>query len=373
MDGIRRLLEYLTQNIVEREEAMRGLVLALGARQHVLFIGPPGTAKSLAVRVFAAALDGRPFVILMNPFLTPEDFLGPIDVGGLKQGRYEHVTSGMLPESTVAFFDEVFKANATVNNLLLMILQERCFTNGGRLVKVPLQVAVAASNELPGEDQRDQAAFADRFLLRYTVDYVREPQNFERLLATDPDALIRDVPRVSRDEVEEYQRATDSVGVTGEVLRALAVIRDECMKAGLVFSDRRYREGLTVVRANAALEGRGTAELCDLDVYRHILWHEPGQIGTAAKIVMNAVDPYLVEIEEAVLEAREVARAALEAPQERSADAGLEAHKKLKRIGEELEKICPNTLRGRERLDSARAEVKRLLGEVLKKCLGLEL
>lgn len=47
-------------------------------------------------------------------------------------------TEGYLPAASVAFIDEVFKANSAILNTLLTILNERLFDNGADRVRVPL-------------------------------------------------------------------------------------------------------------------------------------------------------------------------------------------------------------------------------------------
>ena len=43
-----------------------------------------------------------------------------------------------LPQATVAFVDEIFKANSAILNTLLTLLNERLFDNGAARVRVPL-------------------------------------------------------------------------------------------------------------------------------------------------------------------------------------------------------------------------------------------
>jgi hypothetical protein len=43
-----------------------------------------------------------------------------------------------LPNATVAFVDEIFKANSAILNTLLTLLNERLFDNGAVRVAVPL-------------------------------------------------------------------------------------------------------------------------------------------------------------------------------------------------------------------------------------------
>jgi hypothetical protein len=69
-----------------------------------------------------------------------------------------------LPDADVAFIDEIFKANSSLLNALLTLLNERAFDNGAGRTRVPLLCLVGASNEMPESDELD--ALYDRFLLR---------------------------------------------------------------------------------------------------------------------------------------------------------------------------------------------------------------
>jgi hypothetical protein len=66
---------------------------------------------------------------------------------------------------------QLFKANSSILNSLLTILNERTFDNGAARVHVPLLCLVGASNELPESDELD--ALFDRFLLRHAVSQAR--------------------------------------------------------------------------------------------------------------------------------------------------------------------------------------------------------
>jgi len=90
-------------------------------------------------------------------------------------------TDGYLPQATVAFVDEVFKANSAILNTLLTILNERLFDNGADRVRVPLLCLVGASNELPESEELD--ALYDRFLIRRQVSQV-SPAGLLEMLST---------------------------------------------------------------------------------------------------------------------------------------------------------------------------------------------
>lgn len=375
MKNLRSLERFLVTHVHEREEVIRGLMLALGAKVHILLLGQPGTAKSLVIRLVAKALDRRYWSKQMNVQLTKEEFLGPIDIQSIKTGQYRYVTTDTLAEAQIAFLDEIFKANGIVNNLLLEILNEReAHVGGGQPIKVPLEVAMAASNELPADDEaREQFAFLDRLLLRFRVDYIKDKAKFVGML-TDHADLLAKVPTVPQDEITAFQEASKAVVITDEVALAIAAIRDKMNTEGLVFSDRRYKDGIKVLKAAAAYDGRDTANLSDLEVYRNILWDEPSQAPTAARVVLEVADPILQEIEELLLEATEVSDNALNVKDGQDATAlGVEANAKLKDISKRLDGLNPGTERGKDRLAEAKGRVQASLKEVLSKCLGISL
>src|SRR5512133_2080100 len=176
---LRDALKDAGRGLVEREALVELVALAAVAGEHLLVIGPPGTAKSEAVRRVARALGGEVFEYLLGRFTEPSEIFGPIDLRKLKEGVVETQTSGMLPEAEIAFLDEIFLGSTAILNTLLGLLNERVFRRGHTRMKVPLRVCVGASNALP--DDEALAAFADRFLLRAFLDPIPDPR-LEELL-----------------------------------------------------------------------------------------------------------------------------------------------------------------------------------------------
>ena len=66
----------------------------------------------------------------------------------LEQDQYCRQTAGYLPEASVAFIDEVFKANSSILNTLLTIMNERLFDNGSTRTKVPLMCLVSPHRKI---------------------------------------------------------------------------------------------------------------------------------------------------------------------------------------------------------------------------------
>jgi MoxR-like ATPase len=134
----------LTASLIKHDEVIRASPVALLARQHLVVLGPPGTAKSalvtsLAERIWPQNGAGlRTFAYLMTRFTTPEELFGPVSVSELKRDEYRRITAGKLVEAELVFLDEIFKASSAILNSLLKIANERVFHNGDQEMQVPL-------------------------------------------------------------------------------------------------------------------------------------------------------------------------------------------------------------------------------------------
>lgn len=82
-----------------------------------------------------------------SPAAVPEELFGPLSMRALEEDQYVRQTAGYLPEATVAFVDEIFKANSAILNTLLTILNERLFDNGATRTRVPLLCLVSSCSE----------------------------------------------------------------------------------------------------------------------------------------------------------------------------------------------------------------------------------
>jgi len=180
-ERIGEAIQELQVGLVERDAEVRLMLLAAMAGEHILFLGPPGTAKSELGRRLSMVCQGVFFERLLTRFSVPEELFGPLSMRGLENDQYVRQIDGYLPSATVAFVDEIFKANSAILNSLLTILNERLFDNGNERFKVPLVCLVGASNELPESEELD--ALYDRFLLRKSVQQV-SPAGLQTLFTT---------------------------------------------------------------------------------------------------------------------------------------------------------------------------------------------
>jgi len=366
MNAFEMIRTELAATYLEREEVVEGLLCALVAGQHVLLLGPPGTAKSeLAHELCRRVDDARYFQWLLTRFTTPEELFGPISLKGLEQDRYVRVTDGKLPRAHVAFLDEVFKASSSILNTLLAVLNERRFDGGDGPAEVPLLSMVGAANELP--DDEELGALYDRFLLRYQVDYLKEDFRFLHMLSAAAPATRTTVTMA---ELAEMRARARQVEIPDGVLRDIAELRRRLQDKDVVASDRRWRHSLDLLRARAALHGRDRVNGDDLGLYCHMLWSDPGERPLVEEALREVAHGHEDLAEKLLFQAREVAENARGPHEDEEAadQAAVEALAKLHDLAQRLEGIVQEAqARGRavERVTAFRDEVRGMVRALL--------
>ncbi len=295
------LRDELRRAVTERDAEIDGLLIGLLAREHILLLGPPGTAKTLLISLVTQAISGCvTFKRLLTRFSVPEELFGPYSLQGLKNDTYRRVLKNKLPEAHLAFLDEVFKANSSILNALLTLINERTFENGDTAVECPLETLVGASNELPESAELD--ALYDRFMLRFWTSYISDHESFKGMIMAG-DAEIK--TSLTIDELHTAQAEVDRVTVTEDTVDLLVTIKAAVEKEGFVASDRRWVKTLRILQANAWLSGRDTVEAEDAMVLCHVLWKEPKDRGALMRVISKVANPLAnasVEVTDAMVE-----------------------------------------------------------------------
>jgi len=297
---LQQVARVLNNHFLDKQEIIRLLLISAVAGEHMVIVGPPGTAKSALIREFARLLDARYFEYLLTRFTEPSELFGPVDIKEFREGRYTRRTENTLPEAEIVFLDEIFKSNSAILNSLLHVINERKFSNGAQVVPVPLISMYAASNEVPNDESL--AAMFDRFLLRVLSENL-DSYHFHELMTrgvanevrtmTGRDALIK--PVISARDLLGVQRHFDRFMVFPEDFMAkykglIFQIRSE----GITVSDRRAVKLLKLFAASAVFDGRTQVSDGDFFVLRHI-WNNLDQAELLEEIVNPVVDAYYRE------------------------------------------------------------------------------
>ncbi|MCO4746174.1 MAG: AAA family ATPase [Proteobacteria bacterium] len=289
-EKLRKLIDTLDGSFLERRTHTRLALLTLLAGQHVLLLGPPGTAKSLLARSLCGAFeDATYFEYLLSRFTHPDELFGPVSIPGLKEEDYRRLTRGYLPGAHIAFLDEIFKANSAILNSLLTLVNERVFHHGRHRDDVPLIGLIGASNELPDPDGGLEALY-DRFLTRMSVPPLGDAASFVAVATgTVAAPVVPDDLRISADERQTLLIAADQVAVPDEVRDALVVLWKRGASEEWRVSDRRWRQALTLLRVGAAADGRDTLSSLDLLLLEHVLPVEPSGTYEVRQALLDAV------------------------------------------------------------------------------------
>lgn len=307
---IRAIIVEMSNSLIEREEALRLLLLATLSGEHILLFGPPGTAKSEVARRISLVFDqGNYFERLLTRFSVPEELFGPLSIKALENDEYTRLTHNYLPDASIAFIDEIFKANSAILNTLLTLLNERQFDNGDKRIKTPLISVVAASNELPSGEELE--ALYDRFLFRLRVNPVSD-EGFKALLNIRETAEVKSTQTISKEEISDLNSRAKDISLSDDVVYLLQALKSELNSKNIYVSDRRWRKVVKILKISALTNNYEAVTIWDCWLLQHCLWSTPKQqelifnwykdhIGTNKSINLTSINK-LVEVWKSTLE-----------------------------------------------------------------------
>ena len=297
----------LNQSFLEREVIIDGLLASLLTRQNAFLFGPPGSGKSELVRAVSSGFMGTKFFgYLLSPTTDPSELFGPVAVSKLLKDEYTRDIKGYLPDSNIAFLDELFRGSSAVLNSLLTILNERSFNNGKDIVRTPIHSIVAATNSFPQEESLQ--AFCDRFLFRPTVNLLKKPASKVRLYnwtVGEGERRPTVSSRLTLDDLRDLQDEADKVRVCDGFLDTFSGVIEMLDSRGISISDRRAVQLLKFLKGWAVVQGEDMIYPDMLiDTIPHIVYQKPDdliQINEVLSQVIQTPEAFHKESKEALV------------------------------------------------------------------------
>ena len=298
---ISKLITLASEGIWEKEHIFSLALLCSIAGESIFLLGPPGTAKSvIARRLKEIFKEKKAFEYLMSRFSTPDEIFGPVSISKLKdEDVYERRTEGYLPSATVVFLDEIWKAGPAIQNSLLTVINEKIYQNGNHTIKLPMKALIAASNELPQEDEGLEALW-DRFIVRIVSNCISNEKIFYKMLRQKREAAITipDSLTISDKEYLDWQEQICEIDIPDEILKTITIIREKLKEIekkeereplDFYISDRRWKKIIHLLQTSAFLNGRKIIKHTDLSILNHVLWNKAEFISTISTVVSQSL------------------------------------------------------------------------------------
>lgn len=201
-----RLRAEIGKAVLGQEAVVDLLLIALFARGHVLLEGPPGSAKTLLARTFAAALSLQFGRIQFTPDLMPGDVLGT-SIFNFQTNDFILTKGPVFNEVLLA--DEINRAPPKTQAALLQAMNEQTVSIDGTNHSLGENFIVIATQN-PIEQQGTYPlpeAQLDRFLFKVIVDF--PPEDVEMAILRQHAAI----PVRGGGETDAVQTVLDSAGL----------------------------------------------------------------------------------------------------------------------------------------------------------------
>lgn len=197
------LQQHLNQQVIGQSALVEQLLVALLADGHILVEGPPGLAKTRAVKSLADCIEGDFNRIQFTPDLLPADLTGT-DIFRPETGEFTFQAGPIFNSLVLA--DEINRAPAKVQAAMLEAMAEKQITAGRKTYRLPeLFLVMATQNPIEQEGTYPlPEAQLDRFLLHLNVDYPDAEHELEILRLNRGEAKgesSADLPKLTQEQI----------------------------------------------------------------------------------------------------------------------------------------------------------------------------
>ncbi len=181
------LQTYVNSQIIGQPHLTQRLLIALLSDGHLLVEGPPGLAKTKAIKTLSELIEGSFHRIQFTPDLLPSDITGT-DIYRPETGVFEFQAGPIFHNLVLA--DEINRAPAKVQAALLEAMGEGQVSVGQR--SLPMEkffMVMATQNPLEQEGTYPlPEAQLDRFMMHVNVDYPNAESELQILELVESEA-----------------------------------------------------------------------------------------------------------------------------------------------------------------------------------------
>lgn len=297
-EKLKMLIENLNIGLIGKENIIKTSLLSILSQENLILFGPPGTAKSEISRRISSVIDtGNYFEYLLTKFTTPEEIFGPLSIKELKEDRFYRKTEGYLPTVQIGFLDEIFKANSSILNTLLTIMNEKVFHNGSKKETTDLISLIGASNEDPSNDL-ELSALYDRFLVRKVVNYIQDDEIDQLFDISGEKFVLNESLKITRKEISDIEENLSKIAIPKDIREVIKKIRLDLKEEFKEnnqeeISDRKLVKVLKLLKVSAYTNERDQVDISDVLFLKNCLWNNPeNQKVVSDTIINNIKDGY---------------------------------------------------------------------------------
>lgn len=215
-EKVQEVRQFLAKRVIGQPDLLDGLMLALLADGHIIVEGPPGLAKTRAIKELAKCVEGSFHRVQFTPDLLPADITGT-DIYHPEDGSFVFQPGPIFHHLLLA--DEINRAPAKVQSALLEAMAEHQITIGRKTYRLPdLFLVMATQNPIEQEGTYPlPEAQLDRFMLHIKIDYPDAQSELEILRLNSDEAVGQvniDAPRLTQSELSSARNEVSRIEIS---------------------------------------------------------------------------------------------------------------------------------------------------------------